>query len=192
MLRWLTGLSFLFFLLLAGATIGSYFRPINFIVYDPAGKEHPAWSGYRLRSLEDFEEPREAGYYPRPTWDVGFVSFAVFVRASQFVPSQIDKGAALVDVDFTPFERFDHRPGLGIRWERVHHMDQTSVFFLMPVWLPLGLLLLLPGRFLWTRWKGRQRTLGGCRTCGYDMRGHSTGKCCPECGTASASTLAPH
>lgn len=180
MLRWLTGLSFLFFLLLAGATIWSCFRPINFIVYDPAGKEHPAWSGYRLRSLEDFEEPREAGYYPQPTWDVGLVSCAVFVRASQFIP---------LDIDDNLGPSFEHRLPGGFVWERTWHHFSTSVFVIVPVWLPLALSSLMPGRFLLKRWKGRLRKAGACRTCGYDMQGHIAGQSCPECGTALASDM---
>jgi hypothetical protein len=51
-----------------------------------------------------------------------------------------------------------------------------------PLWLPAGLLALLPCAQAYRRQRRGQRP-GLCRTCGYDLRA-SPGRC-PECGHAA-------
>jgi hypothetical protein len=63
--------------------------------------------------------------------------------------------------------------------------DERSVpnyYIVIPDWMPVLLLLLLPSLWLWSRWRGRCKN-GSCRTCGYNLLGNTSGVC-PECGTA--------
>jgi hypothetical protein len=54
----------------------------------------------------------------------------------------------------------------------------------VPLWLPaatLGLLGIVGRR------RGWHQPRGGCKTCGYDLRGLTPGRPCPECGAPTAN-----
>ena len=68
----------------------------------------------------------------------------------------------------------DHMLILESLWPALHTWNGWT-YLQVPVWLALGLTLLLLDRFL-----GRRPGPGQCR-CGYDMTGNESGVC-PECG----------
>jgi hypothetical protein len=57
----------------------------------------------------------------------------------------------------------------------------------LPCWFLMALAALLPAVWL-RRWRRRNRPLGLCPTCGYDLRATPTR--CPECGTTPAGVAA--
>ena len=69
-----------------------------------------------------------------------------------------------------------------------HH---TETFVALP-WLLL-LTVLLPAwacaRYLRKSFARRRAATGCCPTCGYDLRAHSAGDRCPECGAVPASSV---
>jgi hypothetical protein len=87
--------------------------------------------------------------------------------------------------------RGDYRisPTWGVAWERLPKGDGAPPLFLFAVadWLPA--LILLACAF-WCYRRGRERlelerqkAIGRCPVCKYDLRAHKPGQRCPECGT---------
>ena len=68
----------------------------------------------------------------------------------------------------------------GVRLGEVH----------IPLWFPTLLFLILPAVWLRRfRSERRKQREGLCRQCGYDLRAHSPGQVCPECGTTVPADL---
>ena len=65
--------------------------------------------------------------------------------------------------------------------------SETNVEYQMatvPLWFVLLLTLLLPVRWLWLTFRRREEVPErACEVCRYDLRAHSAGQRCPECGT---------
>ena len=60
----------------------------------------------------------------------------------------------------------------------------------VPLWFVLGLMLILPVRWVWLTVRGRGEIPEcACKVCRYDLRAHSAGQRCPECGTVIPSSL---
>ena len=56
----------------------------------------------------------------------------------------------------------------------------------LPAWFLLILFLAAPGLFIFRIVRGRRRySIMGCKQCGYDLTGNTSGRC-PECGTVQA------
>lgn len=67
---------------------------------------------------------------------------------------------------------------------------QSSTTIAIPEWPILLVLAVLPGLWLIAfRRLRRSHTLGLCRKCNYDLRAHTPGQLCPECGLAIPADL---
>ncbi len=62
--------------------------------------------------------------------------------------------------------------------------DRNYVFMWIPLWLPFLLIALPTGFLFWSDHRKRTR-VGHCTTCGYDLKGNTSGTC-PECGATTA------
>jgi hypothetical protein len=63
--------------------------------------------------------------------------------------------------------------------------------FIIPLWFPLVLSLVLPAAWFWHWRRLRLRNrVGKCQRCGYDMR--ATPERCPECGAMRPGTAPDH
>lgn len=94
--------------------------------------------------------------------------------------------------DFAPVHSVRGFSPLGFEWvadrQRPHRYD----LFMQSLWPPLVLFSLYPAVTflrgpLRRRWRKKR---GLCTTCGYVLRGNTTGRC-PECGTKHSMPL-PH
>jgi len=100
------------------------------------------------------------------------------------------KGTILIGVwpEFPVFDRHLYvenmaRYGSQPAWFWREFGASTSVSF--PLWLPLLLIALPTGFLFWSDHRKRTR-MGHCTTCGYDLKGNTSGTC-PECGAVSSA-----
>ena len=191
MIRRLAQLSLGLLLISGTLAVVSAFRPLDVVIHD----QHTGNWFHQPETLpespESFNEPLGYGSYPHPAIDVGVCLSGFFVRSSQFVPTQIQTadGTWIENPDNNNFEPFHHQ-FLGIAFARVWHQGAESTLLLVPRWLVLGLLAIMPA---WSIMKRRRqlKNNGLCLTCHYDVRAQKPGSNCPECGTTIPVSARP-
>lgn len=62
--------------------------------------------------------------------------------------------------------------------------DQVLVGLVCPIWLPVLLCVVAPAFHTRALLRERRRLKRGLCRCGFDLRAHKAGECCPECGAA--------
>jgi hypothetical protein len=91
--------------------------------------------------------------------------------------------------------------GVGWRYmrEEVRFPGDPRRQYVNPKRFLIGISAWLPGAlFMWLGWKSlrkflfvRERLIGCCEACGYDLRAHHPGDQCPECGTLIPANPSP-
>lgn len=67
------------------------------------------------------------------------------------------------------------------------HQRPGYQVFVLPLWMPIALTLVIPAWIAWNQRKKMQLESSSlCLKCRYDLRAHQEGQRCPECGTVIA------
>ena len=120
-----------------------------------------------------------------------------YVRSSDVAPGwgrtlHVDLNDGQLSLYYLQFRRESPpRDRLTIYWSYPDLGIARDVLWVgIPLWFPTLLFLILPAVWLRRfRSERRKRREGLCRSCGYDLRAHSPGQLCPECGTTVPADL---
>ena len=142
----------------------------------------------------DIRETRWVPLFARGTCTVhqlGLSAGALTISRGEFsrFPSVQDLGWAFHSLPHNP-QLYPWTDGLWFAHWTTRTTAVRSNALRVPLWFPLLLFLILPAVWLRRfRSERRKQREGLCRQCGYDLRAHSPGQVCPECGTPVPAEL---
>ncbi len=119
--------------------------------------------------------------------------FRLDVRAGTFISVWDSTPDTPVDFEWTLWcEQFFEWQADSSRplwkWSVELNNSWAAYYVVIPLWLPFLFIALPTGFLFWSDHRKRTR-VGHCTTCGYDLKGNTTGRC-PECGATTVARAA--